>query len=151
MTHDHGHDCDHDHAHAHNDLETQLLEMWDGKITREDFLRQFLMANLFIIVDGEPVGNTLGDRKPMVLSTSIDQPKMIAVFSSPERASRMIAQFPDYNFPIMVDTSWVLRAIGPSMGVAFNPGWEMGFEIAPEGAQQLKQALDSAMTQAGEV
>jgi hypothetical protein len=144
--------CNHEqHDHAHNDLETHLFEMWEGKMSKEDFLRVFLMSDLFIVVDGEPLGNTLGDRKPMVISAAIDQPKMIAVFSSPERASRMTAQFPDYNFPIRVDTNWVLHCIGPSMGVAFNPGWEMGFEIAPDGAQQLRDALDSAISQAGEV
>jgi hypothetical protein len=146
MTEDTGH-----HDHPHNELETHLYEMWDGKMTKEDFLRIWLLSDLFIIVDGEPVGNTLGDRKPMVISTAVDQPKMIAVFSSPERAARMIAQFPDYNFPIRVDTNWVLHCIGPTMGVAFNPGWELGFEIGPEGVQQLKHALDNAMTQAGEV
>jgi len=62
----------------------------------------------------------------------------------------MTRQFPDYNFPIRVDCGWVLRCIGPSMGLAFNPGWAMGFEIAPEGAQQLKRALDDAVTKAEE-
>jgi hypothetical protein len=138
------------HDHAHNELEEVLFAMWAGKVSKEDFLRQFLLSNVFIMVDGEPQGNTLGDKKPMVVSTSVDAPKMMAVFSSPERAARMTQQFPDYNFPIQVDCSWVLHCIGPSMGVAFNPGWTMGFEIAPEGAQQLRTALDSAIAQAGE-
>jgi hypothetical protein len=135
----------------YNDLETQLFAMWAGKLTKEEFLRVFLVSDLFIIVDGEPVGNTLGDKKPMVLSTAVDQPKLMAVFSAPERASRMTQQFPEYNFPIQVDCRWVLHSIGATMGVAFNPGWTMGFEIAPEGAQQLRTALDSAIAQAGEI
>jgi hypothetical protein len=134
-----------------NELEEHLFAMWAGRTTKEDFLRVFLISDVFIIVDGEPVGNTLGDRKPMVLSVSIDQPKLMAVFSSPERATRLTEQFPDYNYPIKVDTRWVLHTIGASMGVAFNPGWTIGFEIAPEGAQQLKMALDNAIAQAGEI
>lgn len=133
-----------------NELEEVLFSMWNGEISKEDFLRHFLISNLYIVVDGEPVGNTLGDRKPMVVSTSAEAPKMMAIFSAPERATRMTQQFPDYNFPILVDCRWVLRCIGPSMGLAFNPGWAMGFEIAPEGALQLKQALDDATARAGE-
>lgn len=134
-----------------NELEEQLFAMWSGRLGKEEFLRQFLISDVYIMVDGEPAGNTLGDRKPMVLSTASDQPKLMAVFSSPERASRMTQQFPDYNYPIRVDTNWVLHTIGSSMGVAFNPGWTIGFEIAPEGAQQLKMALDNAIAQAGEI
>lgn len=133
-----------------NELEQELFSMWNGELSKEEFLRVFLISDLFIMVDGEPAGNTLGEKKPMVVSTAPTEPKMMAVFSSAERADRMTRQFPDYNFPIMVDCSWVLHCIGPTMGIAFNPGWAMGFEIAPEGAQQLKMALDQAITQAGE-
>jgi hypothetical protein len=135
----------------HNELEKQLFAMWRGEITKEEFLRVFLISDVFIVVDGEPVGNVLGDKKPMVISTAVDQPKMMAVFSSPERATRMTQQFPEFNFPIQVDTRWALHCIGPTMGLAFNPGWIIGFEIAPEGAQQLRTALDNAIAQAGEI
>lgn len=131
-----------------NELEKTLFSMWNGQVSREDFLRAFLMSDVFIMVDGEPPGNTLGDKRPMVVSTSVEQPKMMALFSSPERAVCMTKQFPDYNFPIRVDCGWVLRSIGPTMGLAVNPGWSMGFEIAPEGAQQLKRALDEAVARA---
>lgn len=133
-----------------NDLEESLFKMWRGQMDKEEFLRTFLISSLYIIVDGEPVGNTLGSRRPMVVSTAPDQPKMIAVFSAPERAERMTKQFPDYNFPIQVDCRWVLQTIGSTMGVAFNPGWVMGFELQPEGAQQLKHALEQAIAQAGQ-
>jgi len=134
----------------HNELEEKLFAMWRGAVPKEDFLRLFLISDVYIMVDGEPQGNTLGDRRPMVLSTSVELPKLMAVFSSPERAERMTQQFPEYSYPIRVDTNWVLHTIGTTMGIAFNPGWTMGFEIAPEGAQQLKIALDSAIAQAGE-
>jgi hypothetical protein len=31
------------------------------------------------------------------------------------------------------------------MGLALNPGCHFGFEIAPEGAQQLKAAVEQAL------
>lgn len=135
---------------ALNELEQVLFAMWNGEISREDFLRTFLVSDLYIMVDGEPVGDTLGDRRPMVVSTSPEAPRMMAVFSATERAACMTERFPDYSYPILVNCNWVLHCIGPSMGIAFNPGWAMGFEIAPDGAQQLKQALDAAIAQAGE-
>jgi hypothetical protein len=128
-----------------NELEEQLFAMWNGGITKEEFLRHFLMSDMFIMVDGEPTGNTLGDKRPMVVATAMDQPRMMAVFSHPDRAIRMTQQFPDYNYPIMVDCRWVLHTVGMNLGVAVNPGWAIGFEIAPEGAQQLRQALEDAM------
>jgi hypothetical protein len=127
-----------------NDLEAQLFACMSGAVTREDFLNVFVNSNLFIMVDGEPVGDTLGDRQPLVVATAKDAPKLLAVFSDPQRAAKMTEMFVEYNYPIMVNAQWALQTLGPEMGIAFNPGCHFGFEIAPEGAQQLKAAVDQA-------
>ena len=133
-----------------NDLEKQLAELMEGKITQIDFLRTFLTAQLYIMVDGEPTGGVLGDKKPMVIAASPEAPRLLAVFSSPTRAKRMTEQFAEYSFPILVDAAWALEHTGSHMGLAFNPGCANGFELAPEGAEQLRQAVAEARSQTAE-
>lgn len=125
------------------ELEITLEKVAAGEVTKEEFLTLFLCSDLFIMINGEPEGDTLGDKKPMVIATGPDAPRMMAVFSKPHRAQRMVLQFPEYSFPVLVSAEWVFAALGSSMGVAFNPGYANGFEIAPEGAQQLKQAFQA--------
>jgi hypothetical protein len=124
-----------------NELENQLLSLMRGEISQEDFLRDFLDSHLYILVDGEPQGGVLGDRKPMVIAANEQAPRMLAVFSAPTRATRMLVAFPEYAHPILVDCSWVLEHIGPRMGISFNPGCQSGFELAAEGAHELQKAL----------
>lgn len=129
---------------APTELECQLASLMKGEISQTDFLRTFLSAHVYIMVNGEPRSNVLGDKQPMVIAASQDAPRMLAVFSSPRRAHRVVEQFSDYSFPILVSSAWVFEHIGPHMGVAFNPGCSDGFELAPPGAQQLKEAIDKA-------
>ena len=123
------------------ELEWKLAALMNGEIGHQDFLRAFLSAPVYIMVNGEPQDSLLGDKQPMVIAASVDAPRMLAVFATPHRATRMIEQFSDYSYPILVSADWVFEHIGPNMGVSFNPGCRSGFELAPEGAQQLKEAL----------
>lgn len=127
-----------------NELEEKLFACLNGELSREEFLGTFLWAPVYIMVDGEPVGDVLGDRKPLVVANAPEAPRLMAVFSDPSRAEKMMEYFGEYNFPILVNTPWVLHVIGTKMGISFNPGFPFGFEIAPEGAQQLKTALEEA-------
>jgi hypothetical protein len=132
-----------------NELETNLLACMSGQMSREEFLTLFVNSALYIMVDGEPVGDTLGDRKPLVVAMSPDAPRLLAVFSAPQRAQTIIEKFGEFTYPIMVNAQWALDTLGPQMGIAFNPGCHFGFEIAPEGAQQLKAAVDAARAEQG--
>ncbi|HEY9790450.1 MAG TPA: SseB family protein [Candidatus Obscuribacterales bacterium] len=132
-----------------NELESSLLSLMNGKISQADFLRVFLQSRLFIMVNGEPQGSVLGDKQPMVIASAQDAPRLLAVFASPTRAHKMVELFAEYSFPIQVDAEWVLDHIGSHMGIAFNPGCPNGFEMAPEGAQQLKIGLAEARSQSG--
>lgn len=127
-----------------NELERSLAGVMEGTIPKEEFLKTFLTSSLYILLDGEPVGGVLGDRVPMVFAPSAESERMIAVFSSPLRTAAMKAKFAEYQHPVLVDTAWVLNHVGPSTGIALNPGCALGFEMASSGAQQLKKALDAA-------
>lgn len=133
-----------------NDIENKLAALLRGEMTHEEFLGAFLESELYILVDGEPQGDVLGPRRPMVIASGPDAPRMFAVFSAPTRATRMIQQFSEYSYPILVNCVWVLEHLGPNMGVAFNPGCANGFELAPDGAQQLKMAVLEARAQSPE-
>ncbi len=124
-----------------NELETRLFACLDGLIPREDFLNDFLNATLYILVDGELVNGELGERVPLILATAPEEPGLLAVFSHPTRGERIVEHFTEYIYPVMVNTRWALGTLGPGMGIIVNPGCNIGFEIAPPGAQQLKFAV----------
>jgi hypothetical protein len=124
-----------------NELEKALAAVLSGETSKEDFLRIFIGSNVYVLVNREPRGDTLGDSTPMVLSSN-NGPHMLALFSSPIRSLKMTELFPDYRFTIMVDCAWALHILGTTLGIALNPGCDLGFELAPDGAQQLKRALE---------
>ncbi len=134
---------------APTELEAKLSGLMNGEVSQTDFLRAFLGAHVYIMVNGEPEGNVLGDKQPMVIAAAEKAPRLLAVFSAPRQAKRMVEHFSDYSYPILVTSDWVFEHIGPNMGIAFNPGCENGFELAPAGAQQLKQALQQMRQSSG--
>ena len=133
-----------------NEVERKLHALMLNEISTEDFLETFLQGNFYIMVNGEPQGGVLGDKVPMVVASSEKDPHLLAIFSSPVRAKRMIERFADYSYPILVNADWVFEHLGPTMGITFNPGCTEGFELQPEGAQQLKAAIVQARAQAAE-
>ncbi len=125
-----------------NELERALALLVAGKMDKNAFLRLFLSSRLYILLDGEPQGNTLGCRSPMVFAASPESPRMLALFSSPVKASAMSELFPEYRYTAMVDSLWAIHCAGPSTGIALNPGAALGFELAASGVQELKLAIE---------
>jgi hypothetical protein len=58
-------------------------------------------------------------------------------FSSLERAKAALARYPEYPFALAVYTKWFLQGAYENTGIALNPGWPFGFELPPEGLQQI--------------
>src|SRR5438105_4713928 len=83
-----------------NELEQALAAVMAEQMSKEDFLRIFLSANLYVLVNSEPKGNTLGDCTPMVISTDAKAPRMLVVFSSPLRSLKMTELHSEYRWPV---------------------------------------------------
>ena len=127
-----------------SELEACLAAVMEDKISKEEFLRSFLQAKLYILLDGPPEGEGLGQRLPMVFAPSAEADRMLAVFTSPMRATAMATRFSEYNHPILVSCPFILSCLGEHIGIALNPGCDLGFEMGAAGVQQLKLALEQA-------
>jgi len=62
---------------------------------------------------------------------------VLATFSSIERAKAALSSYPGYEFALAVDTAWFLGGAYENVGFALNPGWPFGFELPPDGLQQM--------------
>lgn len=126
-----------------NPLEEGLVELGSGAIETADFLRMLLQEPLFILLDREPEGATLGGCIPMVVATAKDGPQLLAVFSDPERGGPMIDHFPDYKWVAQVTFAWIIEHAGDSCGVILNAGSGLGIEIAPAGLKEIRESSSS--------
>lgn len=123
-----------------NELEEALMQLGSGQIDTSGFLRLLLQAKLYILLDREPQGQTLGGCIPMVISTEQDGPQLLAVFSDPQRGGVMSEHFGDYKWVAQVDFAWIVEHTGDSCGVILNPGSPLGIEIAAAGLKEIREA-----------
>ena len=128
-----------------NDLEQQLLALWDGQIVSDDFIKVLMESQVFMPVQDEDQIKGFqrsAHAQPLVLVAEGDIP-VLMLFSSPERAKRFLEDFPDYKGGLLAEFKWVLEKMSTGVGIALNPGWETGFDLDPEMVAQLSQNLPS--------
>lgn len=128
---------------ARNDLERQLVAAQEGKIAGEDFLQELLAAQVFMPVkDSANIGGLQTDRgiaTPLTVSAE-DGCEVLLVFTSPDRAKGLVKEYPKFGGGLLVEFEWILKRIGMNVGIALNPGWEVGMDMEPDMVAQLAQA-----------
>jgi hypothetical protein len=120
-----------------NPLEEKLLAMYRKEIKITDFLDILLDSQVIILADKD-VDITGPDMnfKPLAITSPMKY-NVLATFSSVERAQAAVSRYPEYAFAVSVDTSWFLQRAFENVGFALNPGWPFGFELSPDGLQQM--------------
>jgi hypothetical protein len=120
-----------------NPLEEKLLAMYRKEIKITDFLEILLDSQVIILADRD-VDITGPDMlfNPLAITSPMGY-NVLATFSSIERAQAAVSRYPEYTFAISVDTSWFLQRAYENVGLALNPGWPFGFELPPDGLQQV--------------
>jgi len=63
--------------------------------------------------------------------------RVLAVFTSPERAKPVVEHYPGFTGGILTEFSWLLRRIGGGVPIALNPGWEVGMDFDADMISQL--------------
>ena len=115
-----------------NDVERLLMEMQQGDLDPEAFARRLIDTELFMPVkdDKHQIAGFQTSTKAEPLVVEDDEgSRVLITFTSPERAKAFVAEFPGYGGGLLTEASWILRRMGENMGLAINPGDELGFDF----------------------
>ena len=130
----------HDQFETRNELEEKLLAAQEGTMGSEDFMTYLMDAQVFMPVkDSIGIeGFTSSDKAvPMTLKTE-DNIEVLILFSSPDRSSEFMQDFPGYDGGLLAEFKWVLERLSGGVGISINPGWPVGMDMEAEMVQQLK-------------
>lgn len=121
-----------------NDLEKSLLACQEDAAHWPAFVSALLASQIFILIDGEPPPDAESEPKPLVLESPSGFDALL-LFTTPGRATPFAQRFPQFAHGLLVDCRWLLSRIGPGLGLAINPGWEVGLEMAPHGFAKFRK------------
>ncbi|OJW82406.1 SseB family protein [Thiobacillus sp. 65-1402] len=124
----------------HNALEEQLAAVHAGTLDAETFVLQLAGQQLFMPVRDEknPIQGFQRSlqAEPLIIETE-DGERVLAVFTSPERAKPLVEHFPEFSGGLLTEFSWLLRRIGGGVPIALNPGWDIGMDFDADTIAQL--------------
>jgi hypothetical protein len=119
---------------ARNDLEALLEQALEDQISPEDFATRMLDMQVFMPVRDEKHQIAGFQRstqaEPLVLEDD-EGNRALIVFSAPEHAKDFLAEFDGYSGGLLTEFSWILRRMGDQIGIALNPGMDLGFDFDP--------------------
>jgi len=122
-----------------NELEKKLLAAWEGSMSGDEFMQELLVSEVFMPIEDDEVmqGVQRSSRaQPLVLEAE-DGTRVLAVFTSPDRAKPFLQGYPLHNGGLLTEFKWVLEKMGAGHGITLNPGCEVGFDMEPEMLSQL--------------
>jgi len=130
----------HEDFEARNELEQQLLDAQEGKITSEDFIRYLMETQVFMPVkDSIGIAGFTSSNKAMPLTVRAeDNTEVLILFTSPERAKDFVDDYPGYDGGLLAEFNWILERTGSGIGISINPDWPVGIDLEPEMVQQLR-------------
>ena len=126
------------------DLESSLSAARDGEKSIAEFLEELFQSQIVVLLDKE-IGEN-GHWNPSAVPLILSDPagiSMLAIFTSLDRAAPWVTQYPSHPHALLVDFSWVVKGIRNDVGIAINPGYELGAEINPETTAQIREFAQS--------
>lgn len=132
---------------ARNALEQLLDEALSDNVSPEDFATRMIDMQVFMPVRDEKhqiagfQRSTQAD--PLVLEDD-EGNRALIIFSSPDHAKEFMAQFEGYSGGLLTEFSWVLQRMGDEIGIALNPGMDLGFDFDPGMVAMLCALLPDA-------
>lgn len=125
-----------------NRLEQVLLETQQGRLPPSRLFETLVDSQVFVMVSqtlGED-GQWLENTRMLVLENEAGAP-LIAVFSAPERSIMWHEVATGFGHGLLVDFRWVLGGVVDEVGIALNPGSEVGVELAPNMVKKLRDGI----------
>lgn len=119
-----------------NDLEHKLMATHEGRMAQEAFVKELLAEQVFMPVLDDDTGvqglQRSSKARPLTLQEEGGADVLI-LFTSPERAKPFVQHFPGYEKGgLLTEFSWVIERIGDGIGIAINPGWDVGIDFEPD-------------------
>jgi hypothetical protein len=127
-----------------NDLERLILDVQSGQLDAEEFAKHILSEQVFLPVKDEKhkIAGFQSSTKAEPLVIDDDEGnRVMLLFSAPEQAKTFLNEYPDYSGGLVVEFAWVLRRMGPELGIALNPGNDIGFDFDAEMVAMLASLL----------
>ncbi len=119
-----------------NDLEEKLVATHEGRMAQDGFVKALMEEQVFMPVLDDSTGiqglQKSSKAQPLTLQEE-GGTQVLILFSSPDRAKPFVQNFPGYEKGgLLTDFSWIVERIGSGVGIALNPGWEMGMDFEPD-------------------
>ncbi len=125
---------------THNELEEKLFALQTEKLAFDQFISELMTAQLFMPVkddETEIQGFQKSSQATPLTLTDEEGTEVLILFSSPERAKDFLQSHHGYGGGLLTDFSWVLERLGSGIGIAINPGLEVGIDFDPDMVAQL--------------
>ncbi|MBI5331833.1 MAG: SseB family protein [Betaproteobacteria bacterium] len=118
-----------------NDVERLLADFEAERIEPEDFARRLLDLQVFMPVKDEKhqIAGFQASTKaqPLVIEDG-DGARVLILFTAPEHAKDFLHEYPGHSGGLLTEVSWIIRRMGADLGIALNPGLELGFDFDPD-------------------
>jgi len=129
-----------EHAEPNNSLEKHLMAVQQGERKVASFFDHLVDSEVIVLSKRDVLEqHTPEDITALVLPAENGKPRMLAVFTSPELAVRVAKTYPEYRYGITTDFAWLLAHTSPGLGLAINPGWNLGLSIPSYGVLQMRE------------
>jgi hypothetical protein len=130
-----------------NNLEQLLVEALDESVSPENFATRIIDMQVFMPVHDEKhkiAGfQSSTQAEPLVLEDD-EGHRALIVFSAPEHAKEFLSQYEGYSGGLLTELSWILQRMSDDIGIALNPGMELGFDFDPDMVAMLCALLPDA-------
>lgn len=118
-------------------VEKAIQRAAEGSLTMQTVLWLFAASSVYVPSGADPGADRSGMR-PVYYDKGAD--RMLAVFTSPQ-AAESIAEIAPYL--VTFTGEQLLSTMPASDGLVMNPGTSVGFDVAPDGLQRLRDELDA--------
>jgi hypothetical protein len=127
-------------------LETMIVRATEEPGLRQDLIAALLTSRIAVPLDkGLENGELAADFKPLTLNSPQGFP-VLAVFTTPDKATPWIKQQPEYGHVLVTGFEWALNITQPPFGIAVNPGYKYSLLLSPEEIATLVSIDGSATT-----
>jgi hypothetical protein len=131
----------HDTFEARNELEQGLVAAREEPMPGNAFMQYQLETQVFLPVK-DPVGIEgfpASDKAVPLTLQAEDGIETLVLLTSPGRAGAFPADYPGYEGGLLVGIQWVLERTGTGIGIAINPDWPVGTDLAPDMVRQRRE------------
>ncbi len=115
--------------------ETAIRDAHAGRISVPEMLRSVIAAQVYVPLAGPPVveGGAIARWMPATVTKQADGKQFLLAFTDPKLMTAFCKNNPQHSYGFLVEAMWVLDALPPGHGIAFNLGSDGGFEWDADG------------------